>query len=156
MVVAERQDAERHDLLREMRVRPLVRLALGQELEGGPRVIDLVEVHVARLIETEPTRAEHDERDQERHREIAPRGWAAEREDVGEPQPARRSFRGTLLRLAHGPPGDGRHFPEVEICLERRVAAPEAPRDVRRDAQHDQSDGDLAVAREQGLLEPLR
>ena len=47
-VVAEREDPEGHDLFREVRVRPFVGIALREQLEGGARVIDLVEVHVAR------------------------------------------------------------------------------------------------------------
>ena len=50
-VVPERDDAEGHDLLREMRVRPLVRVALRKQLERRARVVDLVEVHVARVVE---------------------------------------------------------------------------------------------------------
>ena len=46
-IVAEREDPERHDLLREVWVGPLVGLALREKLERRPCVIHLVEVHVA-------------------------------------------------------------------------------------------------------------
>src|SRR5207237_9399888 len=63
-IVPEGEDAERHDLLREMRVGPLVRLALGKELEGGTRVVDLIEVHLAGPVEAVSAGREHGERDE--------------------------------------------------------------------------------------------
>ena len=72
-IVPERQDAEGHDLLREMRMCPLVRIALREKLEGGARVIDLVEVHVARVIEPVAAREQQREGDEQRDAEIAPR-----------------------------------------------------------------------------------
>ena len=70
-IVAEREDAERHDLFREMRMRPLVRIALREELERGARVIDLVEVHVARVIEPVSARQEDGDRNEQRDRKVA-------------------------------------------------------------------------------------
>ena len=83
-VVTEREDAERHDLFREMRVCPLVRLALGEELERGARVIDLVEVHVPRPVEAIAAGDEHRERDEDRDGHVATRRQATGTEPGGQ------------------------------------------------------------------------
>ena len=71
-VVAERGDPRRDQVLAEVRVGPLVDVALVavppvlEELGRGARVVDLVEVHVQRL--PEPERAQH-ERGHDQHHE---------------------------------------------------------------------------------------
>ena len=72
VVPGERDDARRHRVLREVRVRPLVDLLADavapelQELGGRPRVIDLVEVHLDRLFEAEGA---EQQRGDDEHRE---------------------------------------------------------------------------------------
>jgi hypothetical protein len=95
-VIAEREDPERHDLFREMRVRPLVRIALREQLERGARVIDLVEVHVARVIEAEAAREQNGQRDEEARRTIATRRRVPDRAPAGRCQPSAAPRRARL------------------------------------------------------------
>src|SRR5207302_4445759 len=90
-IVAEGEDPERHDLLREMRVRPLVGLTLREELERGTRVVDLVEVHVARPVQAIAAGPEHRERDERRDGHVATgRGPAGPEPGGSDPPPLPR------------------------------------------------------------------
>ena len=139
-VVAEREDPEGHDLLREVRVRPLVRLALREQLERGARVIDLVEVHVAREIEAVAARREDGERDAERHHEIPPRRNA--------PQPETRWER---PRRARG----GERELVAAVAVEPGLAPREAPDDERGGGDHEERERDLTVPSEERRFEDV-
>ena len=87
-VVGEEDDPGRHRVLREVRVGELVdRMGLVvapvlEELSRGPRVVDLVEVHLVGELEPVDPEAPDGERDDEEEcerqafRQWAPRGWA--------------------------------------------------------------------------------
>ena len=140
-IVAEREDPEGHDLFRQMRVGPFVWIALGEELERRTRVVDLVEVHVARPVEAVAPRHEHGERDEERHGDVAACWEASGAETAGE-APGR-----ALRRCLRELPGS--------VRLEPRVLSRETPDEIRGRADHHEGDGDLARAAEERRFDDL-
>ena len=129
-------------------MRPLVWLALREQLVRRARVIDLVEVHVARLIEPVPACDEHHQRDQECARDVATSRGAPERQR-GRQTPAIVRPRGRR----QWPRRDG---DRLLIRLQRCIAAEQPPGNERGEPEHEQSERDLAVAGEERVLEPLR
>src|SRR5207247_8305732 len=111
-IVAEGEDAERHDLLREVLVGPLVRLALSKELEGRTRVVDLIEVHLAGPVEAVSAGREHRERDERCDGHVAP-GRQAARAEPRWQNPPFLTWRG------YAPPA-----PDI-VALQARVATQE-------------------------------
>ena len=142
-IVPEGEDAERHDLLREMRVGPLVRLALGKELEGGTRVVDLIEVHLAGPVEAVSAGREHGERDERCDGHVAP-GRQAARAEPRWQNPPSFTWRGYAAAA-----------PDI-VALEARVATHETPDQVRGDAHHHERDPDLTGTAEDGRFDDLR
>ncbi len=76
-VVAEEDDAHRHQVLGQVRVRELVdpirRLAVLpvlEELGRGPCVVDLVEVHVVRLLDTPATQGQRRQEEEQRDADV--------------------------------------------------------------------------------------
>src|SRR5207253_7776109 len=134
-IVAEREYPERHDLFREMRVRPLVWLSLREELERRARVIDLVEVHLPRPIEAIAARDQDGERDEERDGEVPSRG-----------KPPRSESGGQRPR---GTGGEWHAHSPGRVRLEACVRAHEPPDEIRCRTDHQQRDRDLPSAREE-------
>ena len=77
-VLAERHEAQGHRVLREMRVRPLVDVVAEpvapvlQELGRRPRVVDLVEVHLVRLVEPPHAHRQQADREDDQHPGVQP------------------------------------------------------------------------------------
>ncbi len=120
-VVTPRDEAAGHRVLREVRMRPLVDLVAHpvapvlEELRRGPRVVDLVEVHLVRLGQSEHPHSEHrcEEDDEDPHVELVqpPRRLVVERSrPVGSdralvelcPEPGDRAELGQRRRLGPG------------------------------------------------------
>ena len=141
-IIRERENAEGHDLLREMRVGPFVRIPLGEELERGARVIDLVEVHVARPVQPIAARREDGERHEKGDDHVA-----ASRDAAGTE---------TRRKTKAGPRDRDPSDRPCRVGHEHAVASEEPPGQVRGRAHHHQSDADLATAAEERRFDERR